>query len=234
MSQADNVKLLTLAGVAHRCARETERFFRSQNYDPHYCFELFRRAILHHNERAWALVYEQYRPLVAGWVERHSAFEASGEESQYFVNRAFEKMWSAISPDSFGRFPDLKSLLRYLQMCVHSAVVDEVRSSEAPTVDVEDDALAALSRSADAGIEKQALTRALREDFWQRIDERLNDEKERLVVRGSYVLGLKPRELYADYQTTFEDVTEIYRIKQNVMDRFRRDRELQEWLGEPR
>jgi hypothetical protein len=88
MSQVE-LQLLTLAGVAHRCAQETDRFFRDERYDPRYCFELFRRAILHHNERAWQLVYAPYQPLVAGWVARHSAFQASDEETQYFVNHAF-------------------------------------------------------------------------------------------------------------------------------------------------
>lgn len=231
MSQADEPKLLTLAGLAHRCARETDRFFQSESYDPRYCFELFRRAILHRNQRAWELIYEQYRPLVAGWVERHSAFHASDEEAQYFVNRAFEKMWSAVTPEKFDRFPDLKSLLRYLQMCVHSTVVDKVRSPEPPQADVEEHDPATSGILQGPGTEKQALSRAQREDFWDRIYDRLNDEKEHLVIHASYILDLKPREIQAEYQTIFEDVTEIYRIKQNVMARFRRDDELKELLG---
>lgn len=232
MSHKVSLQLLPLAGIAHRCAQETDRFFRRQSYDPRYCFELFRRAILHRNERAWELVYEQYRPLVVGWVERHSAFPSSSEEVQYFVNRAFEKMWSAVSPDKFGRFPDLKSLLSYLQMCVHSAIVDAVRSSEPVTVDANGTVLATASSATGSSIEDRALIRAQREAFWQFVNERLNDEKERLVVHGSFVLALKPRELCAEYPHVFDDVEEIYCIKQNVIARFRRDRELQGLLGE--
>lgn len=232
MSHKASLQLLTLAGIAHRCAQETNRFFRRQSYDPRYCFELFRRAILHRNERAWELVYEQYRPLVIGWIERHPASPSSGEETQYFVNRAFEKMWSAVSPDKFDRFPDLKSLLSYLQMCVHSAVVDEARSSERAALSVERAVLAGGRGSKGSPIEDRALDRAQRDAFWHLIAERLNDENERLVVHGSFLLALKPRELYAEFQDTFDDVDEIYRIKQNVIARFRRDRELKELLGE--
>lgn len=233
MSREVSPQLLSLAGIAHRCAQETDLFFRRQSYDPRYCFELFRRAFLHRNQHAWELVYTQYRPLVAGWVERHAAFPATGEETQYFVNRAFEKMWSAVSPDGFDRFPNLKSLLSYLQMCVHSAIVDEVRSSERLTVDVDVNMSAATSRTEGGpSVEDQALTQAQREGLWQFIDERLNDEKERLVVYGSFALALKPRELYAEFEDAFRDVNEIYRIKQNILARLRRDPELKKLLGE--
>ena len=50
---------LTLAGVAHRCARETELFFQRQSYDPRYCCELFRRAIVDRDQGTWELVYAQ-------------------------------------------------------------------------------------------------------------------------------------------------------------------------------
>lgn len=232
MLRANDPRLLTLAGIAHRCVQETELFFRHQSYDPHYCFELFRRAIVDHNQRAWELIYAQYRPLVAGWVKHHSAFPTSGEEVQYFVNRAFEKMWVALTPDKFSRFPNLKSLLRYLQMCVHSVIVDQVRVAEQSVVGVQVEALAAEGRVRGPGVENQALDWVQRQDFWDQINARLHNEKERRVVYGSFVLALKPRELYAQFQETFQDVNEIYRVKENVLARLRRDTELQKLLGE--
>ena len=74
-----DLRVLALASVAQRCARETELFFQRRRYNPRYCFELFRRAIVERSQGAWELAYAQYRPLVAGWVERHPAFPASGE-----------------------------------------------------------------------------------------------------------------------------------------------------------
>src|SRR3990172_5378860 len=101
MPDEPNLQLLTLAGITHRCAQETEFFFQRQDYDPRYCFELFRRAIVDHNQHAWELVYTQYRSLMERWVQRHPSFEASGEEAQYFANCAFEKMWASLTPDRF-------------------------------------------------------------------------------------------------------------------------------------
>src|SRR5688572_16981463 len=121
MSDAtDPLHHLRLGSVARRCAQESELFFRREPNDPRFCFELLRRAILEHNQDAWEMSYSQYRTLVSGWITRHPGFTDSGEESGYFVNAAFDKFWSAITPDKFALFADLRAVLRYLQMCVHS------------------------------------------------------------------------------------------------------------------
>lgn len=184
------------------------------------------------NQRAWELVYAQYRPLVVGWVERHSAFPASGEEIQYFVNRAFEKMWVALTPDKFSQFSNLKSLLRYLQMCVHSVILDEVRVAEKAVVSVQAEVSSVGSGPSGPVVENQALARVRRQEFWGEISARLRNEKEHRVVYGSFVLALKPRELYAQFRETFRDVTEVYRVKENVLARLRRDAELKKLLGQ--
>jgi DNA-directed RNA polymerase specialized sigma24 family protein len=222
---------LTLAGLAHRCAQETELFFQRQPNDPRYCYELFRRAILDQDQRAWELVYAHYRPQVARWVERHSAFATSGEEVGYVVNRAFEKMWVALTPDKFDRFPDLKSVLRYLQLCVHSVIVDQVRAADQAILglSVED---VALDVSEDGPlVEDQVLASVRQEEFWREINVRLHDEQERHVVYASFALGLKPREIYARSGGLFDDVKEVYRVKENVLARLRRDPELKKILG---
>ena len=231
MASRTDVLPLTLASIAHRCARETELFFQRLRHDPRYCFELFRRAIMDHDQHAWDLVYYQYRALVAGWVERHSAFPASGEEVQYYVNRAFEKMWVAMTPGKFGHFSNLKSLLRYLQMCVHSAILDRVRKAELPLVDIEAADSGAWATEDSSLTGDQALDRVHRQEFWREVNTRLKNDKERQVVYGSFVLALKPRELCAHFQDTFRDVKDVYRVKENVLARLSRDTELQKLLS---
>ena len=223
-------QLLTIAGIAHRCAQETELFFQHQSYDSRYCFELFRRAILEHDQPAWEMIHAQYQPLVAGWVRHHPAFEASGEEVQYFVNRAFEKIWVALTPDKFGRFLDLPPLLRYLRMCVHSVIVDHSRLAEQSTWDVQAEESAIESIAHDPAPEDRALDRVYQQQFWEWINAQLHEEKERLVVYGSFILALKPRELYGQFRTMFSDVDEVYRVKQNVLARLRRDAEFKKLL----
>jgi hypothetical protein len=231
MSQESNPIQLSIAGLTHRCAQETHRFFQRQAYDPAYCHELFRRAVVENNQEAHTCIYVQYEPLVSGWVERHPSFPVSGEEVQYFVNRAFEKLWRVLTPEKFARFAELRALLSYLKMCTHSVIVDSARARHHVFVDEEPDQVLASLASRQEDVESNAIRRAQQQAFWQLIDARLNDEKERIVVYGSFVLALKPRDLYQQYGQLFADVKEIYRTKQNVMERLRRDESLKESLG---
>jgi hypothetical protein len=79
--------------------------------------------------------------------------------------------------------------------------------------------------------EDEVADRMDNQSFWAWVNERLNDEKERLVLHGLFVLALKPRELCDHYQNMFADVEEVYRIKQNILARLRRDVEFRKFLG---
>jgi DNA-directed RNA polymerase specialized sigma24 family protein len=218
---------LSVTGLTHRCAQETESFFQRHPYDPAPCYELFRRALLERNQRAYERLYSQYEPLVAGWVERHPSFPGAGEEVQYFVNRAFEKLWHALTPEKFRRFPDLKSVLSYLKLCTHSVVIDHARVRQHALLDEESSDATLANHAAGGDVEDDAIERAQQQEFWRQINLRLADEKEQAVVFGSFVLAMKPAELQVRYAHLFGDVREVYRVKQNVIDRLRRDPELQ-------
>jgi DNA-directed RNA polymerase specialized sigma24 family protein len=218
---------LSVTGLTHRCAQETEAFFQRRPYDPGPCYELFRRALLERNQRAYARLYSQYEPLVAGWVERHPSFPGAGEEVQYFVNRAFEKLWHALTPEKFRRFPDLKSVLSYLKLCTHSVVIDHARARQHAMLDEESSDASLAIHAAGDDVEEDAIERSQQQEFWRQINLRLADEKEQAVVFGSFVLAMKPAELQVRYAHLFGDVREVYRVKQNVLDRLRRDPELQ-------
>ena len=228
-----NLQLLSVASLAQRCAQETELFFQRRSYDSRYCFELFQRAIRRRSQSAWDVIYTQYHTLVAGWVLRHHTFDSTSEEADYFTNRAFEKMWASITPDRFEQFGDLKSLLRYLQMCVHSVIVDHQRAAEQATLDIEDETLSDELQDRGPNVEDEVLGSLDRDRFWQWLNHRLHDDKERQVLYSCFVLALKPRELFDRQPRTFSDVEEIYRIKQNLVMRLRRDPEIAQFLSQP-
>lgn len=228
MSTRDAFHSLSLVALAQHCAEESDHFFHRRDHDPRYCFELFRRAIVEHDQRAWNYLCRNYRSLVGGWVRRNRAFANSGEEIDYFVNGAFAKMWSAMSAEKFNSFSDLKSLLRYLQLCVSSVVTDHARSADYHEMLA--DLPPGLEEDTGEAVEDAALARSEREAFWQAIAQRLNNDKERMVLHYSYVVGFKPAQIYEEKAELFDDVREIYRIKENVLSRLRRDRGLQALL----
>lgn len=226
------LQTLTLSGLRYRCAQESNRFFNRQAYDPAFCYELFRRAILQRDEQAWAAIYSQYQRLVTHWVERNTAFPSSGEEAQFFMNRAFEKMWLGITPEKFGTFEDLSSILRYLQMCVHSVMVDFVRQKEHKLKLEAVEELIHQPAARGTAVEDGIANKLTRKELWSWLQGELKDEKEQTVVYGLFVLALKPRDLADLYPKVFDDVKEIYRAKENLMARLRRSEELKEFLDD--
>ena len=226
MTPSSDLTAFTLTGLTHRCAQETESFFQRAAYDPAYCYELFRRAVYERNQRAYDCLYRQYQPLVAGWVERHPSYPSAHEEVQYFVNRAFEKLWHALTPDKFERFSDLKALLSYLKLCTHSVVIDHARARQHTLLDEAPSEALLAGQAADSNVEGDAIENAQQQAFWRVINHRLADEKEQAVVFGSFVLAMKPAELHLRYPNLFNDVKDVYRTKQNVLERLRRDPEL--------
>lgn len=230
MSHELKLQQMSVEDLAQRCAQETERYFHQQSHDSKYCFELFRRAIQETDQAAWDIICVQYQPLVSGWVRQHHGFQDSGEEIQYFINGAFGKIFSTITSSRFDGFSDLGSLLRYLKLCVHSVIVDYNRSAEQVRLYPLEEA--SESVSTDPAVEEQQMDRAYQRSFWDWINARLNDEKERSVIYGSFVLALKPQEIYDLFRNRFSDIDEIYRVKQNVISRLRRDPEFRKLFGE--
>ncbi len=226
MERANPFEPLSLGEIALRCAQETQKFFQHLAHESGYCFELFRRAVVNGDQRAWDLVYQQYHAQIMRWVNRHPAFAVCHEEAQYFVNRVFERLWRSLTPDKFAHFTDLKGVLAYLQTCVHSLILDEcVRARQAPGADEQElETLLerALYRDGQTP-EAEALARSSRQRLWQWLASRLKDEQQQAVMEGLFVLGLKPREIPQAYPGLFTSVQDVYRLKQNVLERLRRD-----------
>ena len=226
MSPAD-FSPVPLSILAQQCAQETQEFFQSHTDHAQSCLELFQRAILSGQEVAWDYIYQQYEPQVRRWVLRHPQFNATGETAEYFVNMAFTRMWRALDSEKFANFHNIKEVLRYLQLCVHSVIVDHLRSSTAFTTAIDESNISNGLATRGAGFDKMVLEDIYREELWKIIRGKLHNEKEETVFYCCYTLDMKPREIYRQYPQRFHDVREIYRIKENLLARLRRDRELQ-------
>lgn len=228
--QAENgpqVERLSVNELARCCSEETNKFLKQSASNDRYCLELFRRAIVQRSDDAWACIYQQYAPLVLTWVNQHqSATAMLGQDgSASLVNAAFAKFAQALTPVKMDNFDSLAAVLKYLKMCVHSVIADEVRSRQArqyeetleliehepSTEDPADDVVSSISA----------------QGLWQVIQEELNGEDERMLIYLAYVHGMKPSEISNQHNRLFPSVEDVYRIKRNVLERLRRNRRLQ-------
>lgn len=220
------VRNLSLAQLSERCAEQTTLFFQQVEHDTRFCFELFRRALCEQDQAAWSLLVDQYRVLVRGWIRRHPSFPESGENDAFFLNRAFERLWSSIDEAKFKRFDDLRAVLRYLQMCINSVIIDHHRATRAVAMQTElSERDSALS---NPSIELWALDRVERSRLWSYVQGTAKDRKELVCIHASFVLGLKPKQIMENFAEEFADVNEIYLVKQNVLARLRRDEQFAE------
>src|SRR5512139_2611683 len=96
MSHEVSVQHMAVEILAQRCAEETDLFFRRQENNTEFCFELFRRALQEKTEesdRAWGYILERYTAMVTGWVIQHSSFSVTGADAEDFVSQAFARIW---------------------------------------------------------------------------------------------------------------------------------------------
>jgi hypothetical protein len=179
--------------------------------------DLFRRAIAASDQAAWGALCGYYSGLVHAWLRRHPAWHLAGEEADYLANRTFERFWRSVGPDRFGTFAGLPALLRYLKLCTHSVLLDEVR------VRARQGPARACGRDPAPGIEEDVVGQITASELWRAVRAEARDETELLVATLSFIQGLQPREIQERYPERFAEVDEVYRIKRNLLDRLRRN-----------
>jgi RNA polymerase sigma factor (sigma-70 family) len=229
MSHETKLQHMTVEDLAQKCAKETDLFFTHHDCDSSYCFELFRRAVRNKDERALEMVITQYQPLVARWVDRwmdkHPGFLLINEEAQDFIAQAFERFWGSFTPAKFDKSQNLAAVLRYLQMCVYSAITDAWRKYRHIRLEQE------MTDEEQEFSQPESTPEDLLQnyEFWQLIKKKSKNPKEYVVMYASFGLALSPREILAEYPGLFRDVKEIYRYKANLLERLARDGEIKDF-----
>ncbi len=218
---------LSINELARSCAEETNKFLKQNASNDRFCLELFRRAIVKRDDDAWACIYQQYAPLVLTWVTQHqSAAALLGQDgSGPLVNAAFAKFSQALTPAKMGNFDALAAILKYLKLCVHSVVADEVRARQSRQYEETLEMIEHEPASDDPA--DDVISNISAQGLWQVIQEELNGENERILIYLAYVQGMKPGEISSLHRRHFPTVDDVYRIKRNVLERLRRNRRLQ-------
>ena len=188
------------------------RYQRRQPHKAIYCYELFRRALEHRDERAWTALYDQYHRLV-----RRQVRKAPGE-ADALVNRAFERFWRAIPPERFADFPTLDKLLAYLKRCAQSVAIDARRREERRRVrELALDTLKEIGAEAETPAVDRLLDEMVGEQVLEHVRRRLSGQRERVVFRASLEWGLKPADIAARWPDLFADARQVSRIKERIL-----------------
>jgi DNA-directed RNA polymerase specialized sigma24 family protein len=224
VSGASEPRLMDLGSLARRAQAESRRFYSHEEYDSRFAYELYRRALVDGDQAAWGYIFEQYSPLVEHWVRRTGAFTVSGESSDFFVSAAFTRFWRAIPAERFAAFPSLASLLNYLRRCATCVVIDTARAQSYADILPEESINWNDQRLGHA--DEEATDRVSREEFWGLVDGLLGSEAERVIIRCSFLLGMKPGDIYARHGELFQGVEEVYTLKRAVLTRLRKSPEL--------
>jgi DNA-directed RNA polymerase specialized sigma24 family protein len=223
----DEARQLPVADLAARCAMATSRFRHDQTTTDAFAMELFRRAICERDELAWEAVYVQYHGMVRTWLCRHPAWPSFGGDLEDWASLAFERFWAAVTPDRFASFPTLAALLRYLKLCTHSVLLDELRAQHRrQTTPISERIVDASVENAEDTVTESGASEAL----WAAIEAEVKDEAERLVAYLGLVCELKPQEIHARYPEQFASVTQVYTVKRNLLDRLRRNPTIRQFL----
>jgi DNA-directed RNA polymerase specialized sigma subunit len=61
------------------------------------------------------------------------------------------------------------------------------------------------------------------EETWESFINSLEDEREKIVLEFAYVFDMSAKEILAQNPQYFSEVREIYRIKENILRRLRRN-----------
>jgi DNA-directed RNA polymerase specialized sigma24 family protein len=212
-----------LSTLTHHCSNELMRHRRRELADDSYCLEIFRRAIIQHDDRAWSMVQNCFGEIVRIWVRSHSSRDIAllRDTEENYVAQTFSRFWYAVHNQSL-EFATLNSALSYLHATLNGIIMDTMRvhlgSREVPLP--------------EPGLFQEPVAEENddHQTLWESLGSLLSDERERRVTYLLYYCGLKPREIASRFPLEFADVKEVYRLNQNVIDRLRRNRDRLRWL----
>lgn len=113
--------------LARACQESLNRPDELSPETPIPCYQLLNRAFEDEDQEALEYVHEIYQPQVEHWVRQHNAFGNTGQSVEYFVDRAWQKLYQSIAGQQFQQFKTVANILTYLKQCVHSEIVRYLR-----------------------------------------------------------------------------------------------------------
>lgn len=210
---------LSVGDLASGCAQQTSRRRRTpRTLDP--CYELFRRACVLQCEDAWQAIIVQYRRLVLYWLGQHG----DDDNCQEVFLRFWKGQQTNDSPFT-TRFDNTSAIIGFLKACAATVRIEYWRKEEHNQ----------KVRERLCDITHRDLTQAhsyqdgVESDLKSLVLAKLKNDQERALFELMYYYDLKPRDVQTEMPSLFPDTRTVYRVKENLLKRLRRDVEFQKW-----
>ena len=218
---------LTLPQVIDHCADEAQR---DRAAEIGYCFELFRRALEERLDGAWSAIEQQYGRLILTWLYKSTAGAGlDPEQAEELKIQALAKFWRSLTKRPMhlaSRFDHVGALLRYLNQCAVTTVLDQRRKEQRHARLQEKLQKERNALPYQPGPSQDSLDRVHREErvaqvfAWFRRE--VSDPQEQLLLHLSFEQDMTPAQIADAYPDHFADVKEVRRIKERVLKRAKR------------
>lgn len=238
MSASVPPQQLSIVALAYRSQQELQKFQQGAESDPHYAFELFRRALTEPrsatSQEAWEAIYRQYYATVVGWAQGHPLYTLTGETGAYFATLALTNLWLyfAEGRGDIHRFPDLRRLLKFLQVCINHVIIDYYRAHlKHRTALEQEEAETAIHHRQRSSPDESPVDQIERAELWQMIYQEAQTELERLWIYA-YCELLLPRRKIVELFPEFGSVDQVKQVMDTFLKRVRRNERLKHWLAD--
>lgn len=214
---------MNLAALEKRCQQEMINYRKGQVYDDRYCLEIFYRALKKQDDQASELLVRSLRGMAIGWLRSHPRYDSAMryESEDNYVIEAFARLWNA-RHDKSTNFETLGAALFYLKRSLLTAVQDTLRLYEKQVAQLAEPGTGSpdepVAQEEDDGYE-----------LWEVLQSFLPTEREKALAYLMFHCNLKPREIMRLRPGMFSDVSEIYHLHRNILDRFKRNMDQIRW-----
>ncbi|NDJ77121.1 MAG: sigma-70 family RNA polymerase sigma factor [Chloroflexi bacterium] len=202
--------------LAEKCAMQTQNYLAQRENDPRFCYELLRRALVEGASEALTHVYQIYLPLAGRWARRHPSFDLTDESAGFFASTALGNFYFALRGNSLATFETLSRVLSYLKACVHSAIMQHLRTHPIVTQPLPE-------TGGPVAVNQQLDKHLTADELWSLVRSIVTDPDDQLLVHCRFVLDMKPAEIAEQYPSRWSTAREVSVALQRIRRWLRKD-----------
>jgi hypothetical protein len=199
---------------------EPQQHWWKEALDDRQALDLLHRALVEHRDEAWSALQHCFSETIRRWIRSHPYQDVAllRDSEENYIAQTFSRFWYAVHTQHL-EFTTLPAALRYLRATLNGLLIDtlrchlRLRTREVPLSEPGCYQEPSVEDSMDA------------QSTWKSIESLLGDEREKRLAYLLYYCGLKPRDIVVRCSQEFDDVKEIYRLNQNIIERLRRNRD---------